>query len=86
MRVVHVKFMPKKKEPDIIYISKDYGVSIHLCPCECGNEVVIPFREVGIYNWTLKEDKGRVSFSPSILNRFKCKSHYFIQDNEVVWC
>lgn len=85
MKIVYVKFMPMKKEENTIYISKDYGVSMHLCPCGCKNEVVLPFRQIGIHNWTLKEKNGNVSFSPSISNRFKCKSHYFIRNNEVVW-
>ncbi len=86
MKVVHVKFMPKKKEPDTIYISKDYGVSIHLCACGCGTEAVLPFNQKGVKEkWKLTEREGKVTFKPSILNTGKCKSHYFIRNNKVVW-
>lgn len=62
-----------------VYISKLYEVSIHLCLCGCGNEVVTPLSDNW---WNISDNNGKVSFVPSICNySFKCKSHYIITNN-----
>ena len=87
MKIVHVKLMPKDIESDTLYVSKEYGTSRHLCPCGCANEIVIPFNEIGNYNWNLKEKDGKITLHPSIGNHYlACKSHYYIVDNQIVWC
>ena len=86
VEVKFVKEMPKDKQEGILYISKEYGTSIHLCPCGCGKQAVTPL-EPGIQpRWKLTENGDLVTLSPSILNRFECKSHYWIRDNNIVWC
>ena len=78
-----VQSVPRKPEPDRLYISVEYGTAIHLCACGCGREVVTPISPVG---WSLHYDGDSVSLYPSIGNwSYPCRSHYWIQGNEVVW-
>lgn len=88
----YVETMPEKKEDGILYVSKRFGLAIHLCACGCGGQVVTPLN--GSWNgwdkshgWDYTEHgDGTVTLSPSIGNfEFRCKSHYFIRRNKVVW-
>lgn len=74
---VFVEIIPDFLKQDIIYISEKYKVSVHLCLCGCGNLAVLP-----LSRWTLTENKGKISFTPSILNT-NCPNryHYIITDN-----
>lgn len=76
-------YMPKREdfEPGILYISKEYELAIHLCPCGCGGQAVTP---TGNGGWTLQFDGEIATLSPSLLNNF-CGSHYYIRNNEVIW-
>ncbi len=78
-----VEFIPEKIEDDILYISIEYDVAKHKCPCGCGDEIVTTLSPA---RWRLIYDGETVSLSPSIGNwTHKCKSHYFIRNNKVVW-
>ncbi len=61
-----------------IYISKKYKGTSHLCLCGCGVECFLPLE---LNEWELKENNGKITISPSILQRFQCQSHYIINDN-----
>ena len=73
------EFLPEKEQMQQgkIYISKKYNASSHLCLCGCGNECYLPFDE---NEWELTDNNGKITISPSILQRFNCKSHYIIQN------
>lgn len=79
-----VEFLPDKLEPNVIYISMNYGSSSHLCCCGCGLEVHLPFKPVWDHGWDMTLDKNNlVTFSPSIGNwQFPCRSHYWIENGE----
>lgn len=81
--VAYVKYMPPhtEMEQDVVYISKEFLISIHKCLCGCGEQVVLPINSES--GWQLLEHSdGRISFTPSIGNfRYKCKSHYIITNN-----
>ena len=77
-----VKFIPKPLDEGVLYVSVEYEVTVHLCPCGCGHEVVVPIGDGG---WTMTVTDGLVDLHPSILNSFPCRSHYWIRGNEVVW-
>ncbi len=81
----YVDFIPKEKKPGVLYISKRFNVSVHLCCCgNCGIDTVLPFNKK--HGWVLIEKGDKVTFTPSIGNwQLPCKSHYFIRDNKVVW-
>lgn len=84
-KTVFVEFMPEQKEEGILYISKRFGLAIHLCACGCGDQSVMDFKPEWKDGWNLIEDGNEISFSPSILNRF-CGAHYYIEKNKVRWC
>jgi hypothetical protein len=83
MRHEFVEFIPKNIEEDKLYISIEYNVAKHKCPCGCGTEIVTSLSPVG---WKLIYNGDTVSLEPSIGNwQQKCKSHYFIKNDQVVW-
>lgn len=80
---VYVEFIPETIEEGKLYISEVYQTAIHKCCCGCGEEVVTPLSPV---DWQLKKDMNSVSLRPSIGNwNYRCKSHYFITNNRVIW-
>jgi hypothetical protein len=80
---VFVEFIPEQLENGKLYISEEYGTAIHKCCCGCGEKVVTPLSPV---DWQCTKGSQGVSLSPSIGNwNYRCKSHYFIRNNKVVW-
>lgn len=78
-----VDVVPATREEGKLYISIKYRTAIHSCLCGCGMKVVTPIRPTG---WRLTYDGDAVSLHPSIGNwSFKCRSHYWIEQNAVVW-
>ena len=78
-----VELIPDTIEDGILYISIKYCTAIHKCVCGCGNEVVTPISPT---DWKLTFDGKTISLSPSIGNwNFKCKSHYWIKRNEIIY-
>ncbi len=66
----------------VLFVSIEFGTAVHKCCCGCGNEVVTP---LGPTDWRLTFDGESVSLYPSIGNwSFPCRSHYWIQNDEVV--
>jgi 3'-phosphoadenosine 5'-phosphosulfate sulfotransferase (PAPS reductase)/FAD synthetase len=85
MNISHrfVKNIPDKIENNILYISMDYNISIHLCPCGCGSEIATPLSP---NDWKIIYDGKTVSLYPSIGNwSLPCKSHYWITKDNIVW-
>lgn len=78
-----VEFMPEKLEPGVIYVSLRFTLASHQCACGCGEEVVTPLSPK---DWQLIFNGETVSLYPSIGNwNFRCRSHYWIEQNRVVW-
>ncbi len=78
-----VKHIPEILDDKTIYISIDFCTIAHKCLCGCGNEVITPLSPT---DWKLTFDGDSISLHPSIGNwSFKCKSHYWIIDNRIVW-
>lgn len=86
MKTLNYKFVekiPEIIEEGILYVSIPYQTAIHKCFCGCGNEVVTPLSPK---QWILIYDGESVSLYPSIGNwSLKCRSHYFIKENKVIW-
>lgn len=79
-----VEFVPEDIQPNTLYVSVEYGTAVHKCCCGCGEEVVTPLTPT---DWRLIFDGETVSLAPSIGNwSFKCRSHYFIRNNNIQWC
>lgn len=78
-----VETFPDRLDPGILYISMEYASVSHLCCCGCGAEIVTPLSPT---DWKLSYDGVAVSLFPSIGSwSLKCRSHYFVRDNQVVW-
>lgn len=75
--------MPKVLEPDILYVSKEFGTAAHLCPCGCGAKIRTP---LGPTEWSLEETDEGPTLRPSVGNwQQECRSHYWVTRGQVVW-
>lgn len=75
--------MPRDIEDDVLYISIEFDVAKHKCPCGCGDIIVTSFSPA---RWRLIYDGESVSLEPSIGNwSHACRSHYYITHDKVVW-
>ena len=78
-----VEFIPAQIDEGKLYISMDYATAVHKCCCGCGCKVVTPISPT---DWKLNYAGNTITLTPSIGNwSFKCRSHYFITNNKVVW-
>lgn len=78
-----VSRIPKDLISGILYICIPCQVAVHLCACGCGEKVVTPLDDEKGWQLTVGET---VSLSPSIGNfSCKCKSHYYIRNNKIIW-
>lgn len=83
MKHKFVEFIPDQLEDGILYVSIVYATVLHKCACGCGNEVVTPLSPS---DWQLTFNGETISLFPSIGNwSFRCRSHYWIRKNKVVW-
>ena len=80
---VFVETMPEVLEPGKLYVSPKFRTVTHSCACGCGVEINTPLHPTG---WQLVFDGLYLSLSPSVGNwSEECQSHYWIEDNEVLW-
>ncbi len=83
IKLIKVQYIPGQLEEGTLYLSEEYKVAVHLCPCGCGNKVVTP---LGPTDWSFKEVDGQPSLYPSIGNwQIPCRSHYFIINGIIEW-
>lgn len=81
--LLKVHYLPKELEEGILYVSGEFGVAGHLCPCGCRNKIITPLDTT---EWSFKEVNNKPSLFPSIGNwQLPCKSHYWITDGEIEW-
>jgi hypothetical protein len=74
----------EEMKDNVIYVSMEYGVSIHKCLCGCGEKTVLTINKDGDSDgWSLIDcGNEKYSFTPSIGNfQLPCKSHYIITKN-----
>ncbi|MEA5551179.1 DUF6527 family protein [Anabaena cylindrica UHCC 0172] len=83
LRHEFVEYIPDNLNDNTIYVSIKFGTVAHKCCCGCGNEVFTPLSPT---DWKLTFNGKSISLEPSIGNwSFKCKSHYWIRHNNVIW-
>lgn len=83
VRPEFIELVPPVLEDGVLYISQKYKTSLHKCCCGCGETVVLQLTPA---HWQVSMQSGRVSVDPSVGNwGMRCKSHYWIQNNQVVW-
>ena len=84
-KIIHkfVEYIPDVLDDGVLYIAIEYGTVIHKCCCGCGEEVATPLTPT---DWRLIFNGETISIYPSIGNwDYKCKSHYFILKNRIIW-
>jgi len=82
-RLVRTRSIPTMLREGRLYVSKRYQTASHLCPCGCGNRVVTP---LGPGQWAIQMGWFTATLHPSIGNwHLRCRSHYWIRANKVVW-
>lgn len=72
------EYLPNEMKFGKFYYSKELKGSNHLCLCGCGHECYLPITNNG---WSVLENVNSFSLTPSIQQRFDCKSHYIITNN-----
>lgn len=78
-----VHYLPTDLSPGFLYVSEEFGIAVHLCPCGCGSKIRTP---LGKTDWVLKKTKMGPSLYPSIGNwQLPCQSHYWITEGTIVW-
>lgn len=85
MRLTHefVDYIPNVLEEGKVYVCVQFATVVHKCCCGCGREVITPLSPT---DWKLAFDGQTISLDPSIGNwSFPCQSHYWIEENRVVW-
>ncbi|BAX81754.1 DUF6527 family protein [Labilibaculum antarcticum] len=83
IKLLKVHYLPKELEEGFLYVSKEFGVAGHLCPCGCKNKIITP---LDLAEWSFKEVNNKPTLYPSIGNwQLPCKSHYWIIDGKIVW-
>lgn len=87
IKIEFTELIPENLEKDILYISEKYKACIHLCSCGCGETISTPI--TGSHkerSWDLiKNQNNTISLYPSIGNwQYNCKSHYWIQNNQII--
>lgn len=76
-RVEFCVTVPDILEEGVIYVSEEYKCTRHLCLCGCNQHVIM---RLGPGEWNYIMQGNGISFTPSILQRMGCKSHYIITD------
>src|SRR3954463_1662045 len=83
IKLERVYYMPKELEEGVLYLSEEFGVAAHLCPCGCKTKIVTP---IGPVDWSFSEIKGKPTLHPSIGNwQLPCRSHYWIIKGVIKW-
>lgn len=78
-----VEFIPDVVKDGVLYISIPYGTATHKCACGCGELVVTPIKPL---DWKITWNGESITMFPSIGNwSFQCQSHYFIEENKIIW-
>jgi hypothetical protein len=78
-----VHYMPKELKPGVLYVSEEFEIAMHLCPCGCGSKVKTP---LGPTEWSVEHTKSGPSLRPSVGNwQQACQSHYWITGGEIIW-
>ena len=76
--------VPEKIDEGYLYLCLPYNAVIHKCACGCGEMISTPLDKK--HGWIMQYDGETVTLSPSVGNgSYKCRSHYFIRGNNIVW-
>lgn len=78
-----INHLPIQLEANVLYVSEEFEIAGHLCPCGCGSKIITP---LGINEWSLSVIEKKPTLKPSIGNwQLPCQSHYWIRRGEILW-
>lgn len=76
--------IPEEISEGYLYLCLQYNAVVHKCACGCGEIISTPLDKK--HGWIMQYDGETVTLSPSVGNgSYKCRSHYFIRENNIVW-
>jgi hypothetical protein len=55
------------------------------CPCRTGHRLSVNLRPSEKPYWTVREEGHLVTINPSLWYKDKCRSHFWITQNQVRW-
>ncbi len=83
IQLQRVHYIPKELQPGILYVSEEFDIAVHLCPCGCCSKIKTP---LGPTEWTVSDTRSGPSLYPSVGNwQQACQSHYWVSRGEVIW-
>ena len=83
IELLKLEYLPNDLEPGVLYVSEEFGIAGHLCPCGCENKIMTP---LDASEWSFKEVSNKPTLYPSIGNwQLPCKSHYWIRNGVIEW-
>ena len=83
IKLRRVRHIPQTLDPGVLYVSEEFEIAMHLCPCGCGTKVSTP---LGPTDWKFTDSPKGPSLYPSVGNwQRPCQSHYWLQGGKVVW-
>ncbi|WCO01319.1 DUF6527 family protein [Psychroserpens ponticola] len=83
IKLLKVHFLPKELKDGFLYVSEEFGIAGHLCPCGCKNKIITPLDPS---EWSFEETNNKPTLYPSIGNwQLPCRSHYWITDGIIEW-
>lgn len=80
--IEEVVSFPDVYMPGVLYWSKEFEMSAHLCACGCGDVIQLP---VDPLNFSIKETSNGPTLRPSVGNWGVCDAHYYITAGAVQW-
>ena len=60
-----VHYMPKEIKSGVLYVSEEFDIAMHLCPCGCGSKIKTP---LGPTEWSFEATTSGPSLRLSIGN------------------
>ena len=58
IKLLRVQFLPKELEEGFLYVSSEYGIAGHLCPCGCKNKIMTPLDP---FEWSFSEKESKLT-------------------------
>ncbi len=89
-RVIICEELPDACKENKLYLvgeSNTYWMAAMVCPCGCGDLIQLALDPSGRPRWEYSLDsKSRVTLTPSVHRKVRCRSHFFLRNGKVLWC
>ena len=89
-RVIWCEDIPDSFIPRVLYVEGNKRRSFTAgfsCPCGCEEVILLSLLQGHNPRWVLKVDwLCRPTLSPSVWSKAGCRSHFFLNRGEIIWC